>query len=957
MKTSKLLITSLLAAAALSTPAFAETTSGTLLPEFYTAGESGALTSNILRMGGEPSGWDRAIGGTSISASAVAKDLSLSSTSPGYIHSLADQGWHWGNAQLKTDAKENGDVTVSQTGFTFTNRPGYTGEFVAATVDVGTLLGESASNMKISGLSVSFNIQGQVALGTGSFSVYSWDGTTATELFKNTQGAPAAPTEISFSDDTLSISGREKLLFVWNNSTGGHGSKTVTISNLTSSYTASTYSTLYWRGGDATWSTDSMTWSADSSAGSGDVTATSFDDVIFDSSATVAVDSAGVAVDRLTISAGTVSFTGGAVAVESGLALSDGTTLSLNGTSVNTGFGTTIGANAQLTVSGDGALNTTITSVGSNAQLVLGGTGANAVRLNSAIGENAVVSVSGNSAVTGTITSMAAGSSLTLAGTGASAVTLNGAIGANAVVNVSGNSALAGTITSMGAGSSLTLAGTGASTVEITGAIANTAAIAVDNGSVTWSGQTLTTSADITIGTNGVFTTKSQWKYSATLSGTLSGEGTFAAWAPTTEGQTDYARVVRLSGNASGFTGELQLDTTYDSSTANRRVFGVLNPSNGVFGGVVAFKSNLDGKSTDVVESAECARLYILKDTEIGGLDGALSGNLVGGASSVSDTAVVQEANHALTINVADGKSYDYAGKIDSTISLKKTGSGTQILSGDNSAYAGTTTLEAGTLGVGHANALGTSTVNVTGNAKLALGEGEGEGLGISNNISIADSVKLTLGGGYSVALNGAITGSGTLRADMPGRTLALGGDNSGFSGGVEVVGMAVDANHASALGTGMVKISSAVSTFGPVPGSIQANTADVALHDVSIELVRTDSAALRTSSSCSFIVASGATLYLDIGLLTEATLTGEEVALTIAARNAIDSFFADVQVGTYVDDAWQISSEWKYLAGSWDVGAGTLKISAIPEPSVFGLLAGLGALALAGTRRRRKKA
>ena len=429
-------------------------------------------------------------------------------------------------------------------------------------------------------------------------------------------------------------------------------------------------------------------------------------------------------------------------------------------------------------------------------------------------------------------------------------------------------------------------------------------------------------------------------KLGTKISGALSGSGTayFGKKRGHDSNDTD-TEVLTISGEGNSYSGEIVVGKKdADTPSANNTEL-ILSTATALQNG----KVNLAGSAAD-----NYAQLTLGSDAiTIAGLSGTEFGKVALGSGVSSST---------LTLNQASDTTF--SGTIADGIALKKAGAGTLILSGDNSAYTGTVTLEAGTLGVGHANALGTSTVNVTGDAKLALGNG----LSISNKVSVADSVTLGLSGEYgNIAFNGAITGGGTLRADAsPYLTVVLGGDNSGFSGAVEVVGTTVDAAHASALGTGILKISSADPLVGTerTSGTVQASAANVALHDVSIELVRTDSSILdRKTPSDSFTVAAGATLYLDIGLLTEATLTGEEVALTIAARNAIDSFFSDVQVGTYVDDAWQISSEWKYLAGSWDVGMGTLKISAIPEPSTFGLLAGLGALALAGTRRRRKKA
>ena len=83
-----------------------------------------------------------------------------------------------------------------------------------------------------------------------------------------------------------------------------------------------------------------------------------------------------------------------------------------------------------------------------------------------------------------------------------------------------------------------------------------------------------------------------------------------------------------------------------------------------------------------------------------------------------------------LTINAASGQSYTYGGKISNAIAVIKNGAGTQVLSGA-STYTGGTTINAGMLKLGHAQALGTGTVVVNAGATLNRG-----GFAITNTIT-----------------------------------------------------------------------------------------------------------------------------------------------------------------------------------------------------------------------------
>lgn len=104
---------------------------------------------------------------------------------------------------------------------------------------------------------------------------------------------------------------------------------------------------------------------------------------------------------------------------------------------------------------------------------------------------------------------------------------------------------------------------------------------------------------------------------------------------------------------------------------------------------------------------------------------------------------------------------------------LEKTGSGTLLLPGSNF-YAGGTRLNAGTLAIQHANALGTGALEMAGGARL---DARGS-FTLSNPVTLSNGTAFVDTGANNFGLAGAISGAGALAKTGTG-TLTLSGANS----------------------------------------------------------------------------------------------------------------------------------------------------------------------------------
>ena len=427
---------------------------------------------------------------------------------------------------------------------------------------------------------------------------------------------------------------------------------------------------------------------------------------------------------------------------------------------------------------------------------------------------------------------------------------------------------------------------------------------------------------------------------------------------------------------------------------------------------------------------------------------------------------------------VVDGKLYNtlHSGGITTTVNdatatatngiLRKAGTGSMTLNGDSgTTYTGTISVEAGTLKIGHANALGSTTgATILAGGTLDLnGQTIGETLKVTTGSSLINSsasastitADATLTANLAINATGDITatrligsaanrtitktGAGTLTTNgtshnnlsvwdiqagtvvfantsgygadrgvtLNGGTLKLSGANSDLvndgqsftinSGVFDLNGkaeaVASIGGSAGTIRNGLAASSATLFVGGGVSGSSSASysgsiqngsgtlaltkegsgtqtlggaltyTGNTTVSDGALTF-DTTSTLLFTVANCGVsnqVLGAGAANFnggfkLDLSGVSDTSGSWNLVNVGTLATSFGGSFFVQDNAGA-LSFSNNGSGLWTSNTGGWsfDQSTGQLALSAVPEPSAFAALAGLGALGLASQRRRRR--
>ncbi len=482
---------------------------------------------------------------------------------------------------------------------------------------------------------------------------------------------------------------------------------------------------------------------------------------------------------------------------------------------------------------------------------------------------------------------------------------------------------------------------------------------ALGTGTITLNGGQITAQADglnfdnaVVIGENGG-TINTQTNNTMTLSGKISGTGTLTKLG---------AKAIFVTGSSNTFGGTLVVSEGEVMMGPNGNSRGDSNLTDSVHGAKIFVKSGAtftthmgSGAQQMSTPNTFNGDFYIASGSTLGNKDGhvKLAGNIVFGATDTegnfSSDATVTYAQHWQ-------KLVEFAGNISGagTVTLQNAtaedGTAYYKFSGADNTFSGTFKVTGAAnrlvkLQLTNQTAAQNAGINLsTQYASLELGAASVNiaGLeGVSGSsvalLSGTSASTLTVVSATDKEFAGTI-GNGVSLVKQGTGTLKLSGDNSANASDVTVNAGVLEAANTSALGTGTTTVASGgvlkVSVNGGVKvgddGSVTFNEGAKFAIDLTEYTVEVDKAlSIITASAISFNNQNLGTV----------TLTSDEIEKYFSAT---DSNLGDWATG--------YTRTWGY-----ENNALTLTLVTIPEPSTFGLLAGVGALALVAARRRRR--
>ncbi len=385
--------------------------------------------------------------------------------------------------------------------------------------------------------------------------------------------------------------------------------------------------------------------------------------------------------------------------------------------------------------------------------------------------------------------------------------------------------------------------------------------------------------------------------------------------------------------------------------------------ASGTYSGVVSFDEG--GSIAFVGGTHDWTGISRSDDSTSGSFSLAGEGTLV--KMSITETAAISVSESAVLELAAasDASTVDMSGVTgNGTVSLKLSnwnGRGFNF-----SAFTGT--LEVGKGADTNVGRLRLNTSELNSQALIRIVEGgelvfDGSGTRVENNVEVTVDSVIHANRGRDGEISGVISGAaGITLTKAGGGTLTLSGNNQGFAGDVVVNAGILKITHENALGTGDVLVKSGAVLHLSVENTENMSAVTLAA-GATLRLF-----ADQVDSVAGTVLSDGVRVVVDIADLVQNVSGSENVVSITAETEMLVLFGADGRM--YLDEAESaaalsvgeqllLSAEKRAMSGSLTVPmylSASASALSVPEPSAFGLLAGAGVLAIAISRRRRRK-